>query len=64
MNKTDNYDIARAIFTEKVHECIKDPTAFNGYARALGHVEGLISCMLIDIPEVRDYIIKHYRKSN
>lgn len=62
MNETDNYDLARAIFTEKVNEFVNDPNAFNGHARALGHVEGLVLGMLIDIPEVRDYIINHYRK--
>lgn len=62
MNETDNYDTARDIFEEKVNEYVNDPTAYNGYARALGHVQGLVSCMLIDIPEVRDYIIQHYKK--
>jgi len=62
MNETDKYDLARAIFKEKVNEIVNDPTALNGYARALGHVEGFVLGMMINIPEVRDYIINHYRK--
>jgi (p)ppGpp synthase/HD superfamily hydrolase len=64
MNETDNYDLARAIFTDKVNEIVNDPKVLNGYARALGHVEGLVFGMLIDIPAVREYIVNRYQKIN
>ena len=62
MNETNNYETARKIFKEQVDAQLNDPTAFNGYARALGHVEGLVISMMINIPAVQDYIIERYKK--
>lgn len=62
MNGMENYETARKIFKEQVDAHLNDPTAFSGYARALGHVEGLVISMMFDIPAVQDYIIERYPK--
>ena len=54
-----NIELVRKAIREKIDQQVNDPTAINGYARATGHLQGMLEMLVRDVPEARSYVAEY-----